>query len=170
MIIELSSIDIGSRPFELSFPAEEINLELDNAKLIGKVDAVGEVIKSIAQTDVRGRIAATAELECVRCLQPVEKTIDIEFEVSYVDREYFSVDKEKEVSGDDLATDVLEGESIDLKDVVREQVLLDLPIQVFCGEDCKGLCQKCGVNLNAASCDCHEDGIDPRWSALKNLK
>jgi uncharacterized protein len=53
---------------------------------------------------------------------------------------------------------------------VREQILLNLPEQVFCKEDCKGLCQKCGANRNLIDCKCDSDETDPRWAALKNLK
>ena len=65
---------------------------------------------------------------------------------------------------------VIEGFEIDLTELVREQILLNLPEQVFCREDCKGLCEKCGANRNLINCNCEEKEIDPRWSALKNLK
>ncbi|HMJ09290.1 MAG TPA: DUF177 domain-containing protein [Pyrinomonadaceae bacterium] len=170
MIIELSSIDIGTHPFEITVPASELDLDLDGVKLTGTVEANGEVVKSIAQTDVRGHIAADAEIDCVRCLQPVKRDLAIDFEVSFVDPEHFSVDKEKEVTAGDLEKDVLFEPLIDLKDLVREQIVLDVPAQVFCRDDCKGLCQKCGANLNLIDCNCSESEIDPRWSALKNLK
>jgi uncharacterized protein len=170
MIIELSSIDDNSRPFDLKISGDEIDLDVENVKLFGTVEAKGEVSKRIAQTDIRGHIDATAAMDCVRCLQPVERPVSIDFDVSYVDPEHFAADKEKEVAADDLETDVLAGDTIDLKDVVREQILLDLPVQVFCTEDCKGLCQKCGGNLNLVTCNCHDDEVDPRWSALKDIR
>ncbi|MGH7783338.1 MAG: DUF177 domain-containing protein, partial [Candidatus Binatia bacterium] len=54
-------------------------------------------------------------------------------------------------------------------EVVREQILLDLPDQVFCTENCRGLCPKCGANRNLIDCKCEEDNVDPRWAALNNL-
>jgi uncharacterized protein len=170
MIIEISSLDDKPRPFDLKLAGEEIDLDVEGVKLSGTVEANGEVSRRIAQTDVRGHIGATAVMDCVRCLQAVERPVSVDFDVSYVDPEHFAVDKEKEVAPDDLETDVLEGDSIDLKEIVREQILLDLPVQVFCSEDCKGLCQKCGGNLNLVTCSCHDDEVDPRWAALKNLK
>ena len=65
--------------------------------------------------------------------------------------------------------DEMEGSEIDLAEIAREQILLDLPQQFFCKDDCKGLCEKCGTNLNLKDCDCEDDEIDPRWAALKNL-
>ena len=61
-------------------------------------------------------------------------------------------------------------ESLDLKEIIREQILLNLPEQVFCTPDCKGLCPKCGANRNLIDCNCNETEIDPRWAALKNLR
>ena len=58
----------------------------------------------------------------------------------------------------------------DSVEVVREQILLAMPEQVFCWEDCKGLCPKCGTNLNLIDCKCADDEVDPRWAALKSLK
>ena len=170
MIIELSSLDDNPRPVDLTIAGEEIDLDVEGAKVVGQVTARGEVAKRIAQTDIRGHIDATTVMDCVRCLQPVERPVSVDFEVAYVDPEHFAADKEKEVAADDLETDVLESDTLDLKDVVREQILLDLPIQVFCSEDCKGLCEKCGGNLNLVTCNCQDDEVDPRWSALKNLK
>jgi uncharacterized protein len=57
-----------------------------------------------------------------------------------------------------------------LTELVREQILLAVPEQVFCREDCKGLCLKCSANRNLIDCNCEEKEIDPRWAALKNLK
>ena len=74
------------------------------------------------------------------------------------------------MSGEDLSTDVLPDGRIELNDIVREQILLNLPEQVFCTEECKGLCPKCGADRNLINCNCEETEIDPRWSALKNLK
>jgi len=52
---------------------------------------------------------------------------------------------------------------------VREQVFLSLPARSLCGEDCKGLCPRCGKNLNSESCNCDAAPADPRWSALSDL-
>ena len=75
-----------------------------------------------------------------------------------------------EVTIEDLDESPVPGGEIDLKEVVREQIMLALPEQVFCKDDCKGLCPKCGANGNLIDCKCADDEIDPRWAALKNLK
>jgi uncharacterized protein len=74
------------------------------------------------------------------------------------------------VTDEALDESLVENGLIDTAEVVREQILLAIPDQVFCREDCKGLCPKCGANLNLIDCKCSDDDIDPRWAALRNLK
>ena len=64
----------------------------------------------------------------------------------------------------------LAGEEIDLEPLVREAVLLELPLSPLCAEDCKGLCPECGADLNAEGCDCEVEQRDPRWAALDELR
>jgi uncharacterized protein len=66
--------------------------------------------------------------------------------------------------------EVFDGKVIDLEPIVREQLLLALPMNAVCREDCKGLCGQCGQNLNEKQCDCQEKFVDPRFAALKNIK
>lgn len=170
MIIDLKSFDDISREFSFSLRPDEIDLGAENIRLASDVSVQGDVTKHIAQTDVKGRVSSAVEIDCVRCLEPVELKLEFDFNVGYVLPEHFAVDKEKEVASDDLDIDVLSEDRIDLKEVIREQILLNLPDGVFCKEDCKGLCQQCGANLNLIDCNCKETEIDPRWAALKKLK
>jgi uncharacterized protein len=63
-----------------------------------------------------------------------------------------------------------EGDGLLLEDVLREQVLLAVPLKAICREDCKGLCPHCGKNLNLAQCSCEEPVEDLRWSGLRELR
>ncbi|MGZ7094338.1 MAG: YceD family protein, partial [Candidatus Angelobacter sp.] len=63
-----------------------------------------------------------------------------------------------------------QGEGLLLEDVLREQVLLALPLKVTCRADCKGLCPHCGKNLNHEQCSCSTELEDPRWAALKDVR
>ena len=83
------------------------------------------------------------------------------------------VDRRKEeVSISEAETEIgyYEGEGLELEDVLREQVLLAVPIKTVCRIDCKGLCPRCGQNLNQGSCTCQTAQDDPRWYALRDLK
>jgi uncharacterized protein len=169
MIIDL--IKLGNSPveFNLSVPPEEMDLETESVKLLAEVKAAGKVTRRIVQTDVEGEIAAGIEIDCTRCLEPIERSLQVPFSASYTAPENYTAEKEAELQPDDLDLSISEDDRIDLKELVREQILLNLPEQVLCREDCKGLCQKCGANRNLIDCKCEENEIDPRWSALKDL-
>lgn len=170
MIIDL--IKLEKSPFEFNFtlaPAE-IDLESEIAKLKDKTLIRGILTKQIAETDVSGNISADIEIECTRCLTPVEKSLEIPFRAVFIAPEHYLEDKETELGADDLDVSIVENDEINLTEIVREQILLNLPEQVFCREDCKGLCPVCGINKNTQSCDCEEKEIDPRWQGLRELK
>ena len=169
MIVDLASVS-GSASYDFRVPAEEFDLDTLGVTLKGEVHVTSEIARHIIQTDVKGTIEAEAEIDCTRCLTPVSETLSIPFEVSFVAPEVFSSDSEVELKEGDLGVDVVDSEQIDLKELAREQILLSLPEQVVCQADCKGLCERCGVNRNVEQCRCGEDDIDPRWAALKGLK
>jgi uncharacterized protein len=170
MIIDLITIKDSPHEFDVSLAPEEINLESDEARLKNAVKVKGKLTKHIAQTDVEGTISAELEIECTRCLEKIDKELEFAFEAAFVTPENFTESREAELNASDLTVSVIEGNEIDLAELVREQILLNLPEQVFCREDCKGLCEKCGANRNLIDCNCNEKEIDPRWAALKNLK
>src|SRR5215204_4967679 len=165
MIIELFSVKDSPHKFEFSLSPAELELEQENVKLIEAVNAVGELTKGIAQIDIEGVITTRAEIECTRCLQPIENDFEIPFKASFISPEDLTKEKEAELHESDLDVSVYKDEKIDLTELVREQIILNLPEQIFCREDCKGLCAKCGENRNLIDCKCEEKEIDPRWSA-----
>lgn len=170
MVIDLSEIKKSPFEFELSVSPEEIELESETASLKNAVVIRGELTKRIVQVDVEGEIVADVEIECSRCLQPANQKMTIPYSVSYITPEHYTEEKETELSEDDLQVSIFDGSQIDINELIREQILLNLPEQSFCTEDCKGLCQQCGANRNLIDCNCDEKEIDPRWAALKNLK
>jgi len=170
MIIDLVNLEGTSRPFKFSVDVGELDLATEDIRLKTDPVARGEITKHIIQTDVAGMINAEAEIDCTRCLMPIEKRLAIDFEVNYVAADDYPQENSAELEPDDLDTDVFSGDSLDLKEVVREQILLNLSEQILCKEDCKGLCQKCGANRNLLNCNCEEKEADPRWSVLNNLK
>ena len=168
MIIDLAELETSARPFRFTIPKDELDLEDVTMRPAGDVQVAGEVRKGAAQIDVKGTINAPAEIECARCLTPISQELKIDFVAVFVSPENFATDKEREVAAEDLDLDVLDNDRLDLRDVVREQLLLHEPEQVFCKPDCKGLCPKCGADRNLIDCSCDLDESDPRWAALKN--
>ncbi|MFF8096717.1 YceD family protein [Streptomyces sp. NPDC016675] len=121
---------------------------------------------------VTGTARAKAEGECVRCLEPLEQQLEADFQelFSYPDAD----DRGRPVAepGDDAEDDedrlFIEDGLIGLEPVLRDAVVLALPMQPVCQEDCQGLCSECGVRLSDDP-DHHHDAVDIRWAALQGL-
>jgi uncharacterized protein len=113
---------------------------------------------------VRGRMTGSFELSCRRCLEPVVGEIDEDVGLFY---------RAGSEPGDDEPADVLplpRAGTLDVAEPLREQVLLAVPAYVHCREDCRGLCPRCGANLNEADCGCTSEATDDRWAPLRQLK
>ena len=170
MIIDLITLESSPYAFTVSFKPEEIDLESDFIELKSAAKVEGELTKRITQADVEGEISADIIVECSRCLQTIEKPLNFSFDVNYVAPENYTQAKEIELRESDLEAALFDGQHIDIKELVREQIILNAPTQVFCSEDCRGLCPKCGINRNLLDCKCEEKEIDPRWQSLRELK
>ena len=107
---------------------------------------------------VKGRLQTVADAECVRCLTPFKLNLNLQLE------EMFALSP----VGDPIYF-VNDDGWLNLQAPLREQVLLAMPIKLFCRPDCKGLCPECGQNWNEGSCEHQGQQIDPRLAALKSL-
>ena len=170
MIIDLNALGMRSKNVDIEIAQNEIDLELENTRAVSPIRLSGEIERSDFRTDVTGKIVAEFEIDCTRCLEAVKVPLEFEFDVEFVDAEHFGSSGEHEIDAKDLSTDALPSEQLDLSELAREQILLNLPEQVFCKDECKGLCEICGTNRNLKDCNCNEVKVDPRWSALKDLK
>lgn len=170
MIIDLLNLEKSPFDFEVSFDADAINLESQTVELKNEVEVKATLTKHIMKADIAGEIFAEAETECSRCLTEITEDLRIPFEVSYVEPENYPQAQETELQEDDLSVAILDDDEIDVKELVREQILLNLPEYIYCTKDCKGLCEICAANRNLIDCKCKEKEIDPRWSALQDLK
>jgi uncharacterized protein len=104
-------------------------------------------------------ISTELELPCSRCLNNFSYPLEIQI------HEKFSNHPHEE--DDDII--FIEENTIDISNIVKNNIIISLPIQKLCKEDCKGLCQHCGINFNHSSCNCMNENIDPRLSKLKDL-
>jgi len=137
------------------------------ADLVEEHHGPHEVISDIR---VRGKYAGKFELPCARCVEPVEQELHGEFDLLYRPTGLPFDSAEHSISTSETEIGYYQGDSLDLEDVLREQVLLTLPARVLCSAGCKGLCPHCGLNLNHGSCACEAAAPDPRWNALAELR
>jgi uncharacterized protein len=170
MIIDVNEIEGAARPFDFTLEPDDLALEQPGFRLTKDIRVEGDVEKHAAQIGVKGSIRSEAEIECTRCLKSISQPVAVDFDIAFVGAENFTAENDHEVQVDDLDADVLDSDRIDLKAIAREQILLNLPEQVFCRTGCKGLCPQCGADRNLIDCKCEEKETDPRWDALKNLR
>jgi uncharacterized protein len=115
---------------------------------------------------VRGTVATLIRVKCARCLGPAEVESVGEFEGIFGWRKTaqpfldISLDSDMHKFG---------GPELDIGPLIREAVLMTIPIAALCCPDCAGLCPQCGADLNQGKCSCQPAEFDPRWSQLKNL-
>ena len=107
---------------------------------------------------VKGNLQTTVEAECVRCLTPFQLVLNISLEEMFA----FSVSIDPIYFVNDAGW-------LNLKEPLREQIVLAMPLHVLCRPDCKGLCVHCGQNLNTGPCSCANTEVDPRLATLKTL-
>jgi len=137
------------------------------AELVEEHHGKHQIIKDIR---LRGDLATSLELICARCLEPVQQDVKRSFELLYRPVGVDAGRDELSVTDAEAEIGYYQGQGILLEDVLREQVLLALPLKITCREDCKGLCPQCGVNLNQQQCSCVTTLPDPRWSALEEIR
>src|SRR5262249_4155699 len=134
------------------------------------VEASAEATAAAVLTAIDGGIEVAADVdapwvgECRRCLKPL--TGELRCQV----RELFRPRTPSESADEDEETYPLAGEQLDLRALVRDALLLELPLAPLCRPDCRGLCPTCGADLNEGDCACPKADTDPRWAALDALR
>lgn len=115
---------------------------------------------------VTGTATAALEGECVRCLEPISDDVEVTFQELYVydDQGHVPTDE-----AEDDGVSRLEDDLVDLEPLLRDAVVLALPFQPLCEDDCPGLCPECGARLADDPDHAHEAAIDPRWAGLAAL-
>lgn len=122
--------------------------------------------------NVSGTVSTEAIFYCSRCLVEYKTPIQSSFSLTYVKElpEIEGEGEDLEISPEDMGLMLYSGESIDLREAVQQEVVMALPLRPLCATDCKGLCPKCGANLNQEVCSCDKNDFSLKFSALKNFK
>ncbi|MEK7309098.1 MAG: DUF177 domain-containing protein [Nitrospirota bacterium] len=171
MRIIVSSIPEDGLEEELQLPLSfgDISLKKD-VRVLFRASKFGNKVL------VTGKITSEAELVCSRCLNNFPYPLEINFNTEYVP--YFKFtgedakrpEDEHELTKDELDVSFYQGDEINIEGLIKEHLILAVPMKPLCKSDCRGLCLKCGENLNEISCDCSFEEIDPRLEPLKKLK
>jgi uncharacterized protein len=174
LLIEVSKIPPEGLAVDADLDEEALRLEGEDSFVL--VD--GRLRSRLERGDdesvhVRGHLDARMQLDCGRCLEPFDLTLAQDLELFYLPHESDAVQEDEdevELSDRDMVVAYYRGRRLDLAEVVREQLLLAVPLKRLCREDCRGLCPACGADRNAAACGCKiEETQDPRLAPLRKL-
>ncbi|WAU86556.1 DUF177 domain-containing protein [Streptomyces sp. Qhu-G9] len=171
--------ELGRRPGAL----QRLTREIDTPKDFGIQGVIGVPEGAPLKLELRlesvmegvlvtGTARALAKGECVRCLEPIEQQLETDFQEMFSYPDADDRGRVKAEPADDAEEDedtlFIEDGLFDLEPVLRDAVVLALPMQPVCQDDCPGLCSQCGARL-ADDPDHHHDAVDIRWAALQGL-
>ncbi len=159
--VKRSAGDIAE--FEFRECVKELELKGEKLRFTGPLEVRGQV-ENLGNRifHVEGTVKASIQDLCYRCLAETQVNLNVDFSLKFSER---PVDPEAE--GEDFI--LFTGDEIDLKPYIINEIILNWPARVLCRPDCKGLCPRCGTNLNITTCNCGGEGLDPRMAVLEQL-
>ncbi len=172
MFFHIRELEVRPVAFDVQIPSGAIDFLDPKIHQSGVLRAKGRaelVSSSLDEIRVKGHLTVEMVTDCDRCLEPAACPVDSDFELLYrpVADGYGD---EKAIDAGEAEMGFYEGGGVELNDVLREFVLLSLPMQRLCRADCKGMCPVCGKNRNLGECRCQLETADDRWAALKSIR
>jgi len=174
MIIDLSTVDSGPHHFDFTlnqgwWQGEKGNGNSQIQGLDGSLACRIEIARVGERYLLDGSISGYALATCDRCLESYRRLLGSEFRLFLSAHVSDPDQSEIDLSEEDMAVQFIEGDEVDLFEIVREQIYISLPMKSLCRKDCSGLCPVCGIDLNKNSCKCHRGEGHPGLSKLKDL-
>lgn len=178
MEFKVSELEKEPIEFEVALPQGRVDLGQEaqqegNLETSGRAEVIHEhrgPKEIVADIRLRGKFAGKFEVPCARCVEPVHLPLAADFDLIFRPLGADAGGSERSITAPETEIGYYQGDSLLLEDVLREQVLLTLPVRTLCKDDCKGLCPRCGQNRNTQDCSCEESQTDPRWEALSGLR
>ncbi len=124
----------------------------------------------VADIRLKGRFAGNFQVPCARCIEPVELPLAAEFDLIFRPLGADAGPPERSITASETEIGYYQKDSLSLEDVLREQVLLSLPVRTLCKPDCKGLCPRCGANRNTHPCSCECGSERPALGGVDGLR
>jgi uncharacterized protein len=163
-MIKIKVSNLANGRYDYEFEGKASDLEIYEP-YIGNYKSNVALTKFDNQIILDSETGITASLVCDRCAKEFHSVIKSNYRMIYLFRANYD-GSEKE----DIVYLQPDNDKIDLDKDIRDYAILGVPMKKLCSDDCKGLCPKCGKNLNEGSCNCSEEIIDPRWEPLEKLK
>ena len=159
----------AAREYPVNAPPGELNGLLEDARVVSPVQGQTRMMRTQQSVFVRGQLQTRLALECSRCLNETVLPVQFAVEAEYFPEVDINTGKGLPRPNDDLAFTINQSHEVDLREAVRQHLLLELPMSQVCRETCKGLCSRCGVDMNEGQCVCEPELLDDRLAPLKAL-
>jgi uncharacterized protein len=172
MLLSIKEMEVKDLPFDRVLQPGEIDFSDYGITQKGTLKArgVAQLLPDTGdQVRIQGTVTADLDADCDRCLTPSSFHVDAPFDLFYKPAETAPTGDEESIDEGDTEIGFYEMPGLELEDILREQVLLKLPMQKLCRLDCKGLCPVCGGNRNEVDCHCETHPGDDRWIGLKDV-
>jgi uncharacterized protein len=156
MKIDLTKIPPGGKKIDFALKPDWWKPDFGEDRIVGFESPLSAwiEIKPVGQKIIiEGFLSARLLLRCDRCLEPYNWALSTDFRI-YLSISPFEGEMEVELLEDDLNLDFIDGNLLDPEQVIKEQLILNVPLKTLCNLECKGLCPTCGCNLNITTCSC----------------
>ena len=170
MFLDVKDLAVRKIPIRKSYAPGSIDYGISEVRQAGPLEVTAQAELIEGQIRINGRLETKIAMVCARCLEPVIEEVHRDFDLFYQPLRKGIKPEEERLKDDETEIGFFEGEGLFLADVLKEQVLLSLPMKVICQSDCRGLCPSCGANLNHEACKCETHALDPRLAPLARLK
>jgi len=170
--VDLKDLAQEKLSFQALFEPGVVDLSAENIRQIGNLDWAASAERAGEEIRITGKLDTRVEVACSRCLEPAQIHVSKPFDLFFRKRDeaMFDEDEEVELGEKETRTAFFTGTKLLIADILREQILLSLPMKVLCKVDCKGLCPTCGTNLNSGSCSCPAEEFSPHMDTLLEIK
>ena len=167
MLITLQELELRRVTVSRTYQPGALNYEEDEFRQVEPLTVNAEAELAGKEIRVYGHISTVLEAACDRCLEQIKIPVEQDFDLPYRPMEEIALEEEVEVGAEELKVGFFSGDGVNLEDVVKEQVLLSVPMKTVCRPDCRGLCPVCGANRNVRQCDCALQHQDSPFAFLK---
>jgi uncharacterized protein len=170
-LIDLKDLAHDKLSFKARFEPGAVDFATDNVRQIGDLDWNVTAERAGSEIRIAGTLDTSLEVTCSRCLEPAQIRVTKPFDLFFRERDEEMFDEDEvELDEQDTRTAFFTGTKLAIGDILREQILLALPMKALCTVDCKGLCPTCGINLNSGSCKCSKEEFSPHMDNLLEIK
>ncbi len=170
MRLQFEQIREISFPWDETVPVDPADFKSDILQELSPVHWKGEISYVAPNFLVRASVSYQQTLLCDRCLEPYSEVVNKEMAVMVEQLRSRDTEGEVELTEGDLGVYQIAGDTVETRDLLLEEMGLNLPMKPICSPNCRGLCAQCGEKLGDEEHHCSNPALDPRWQALADLK